>query len=457
MTSSSHQHAAALFVAAVVLAATVGGAVTTQGDPTPSPTPSPTASEYVTTPEAHGAIGDGKANDWAPIQAAVASCGTQPTGTPCRVVFAARYVSGPIVVNTSWTTLDVRGSLAMLPKKDYPQQPQTPFITNANGDESQCRTRYGGYRVCLQGLRVTGGGVVSSTSPWDWWTCGLLHLPNCWRPHLLVASAVDGVTVDNITFADSPNHNIEVDSCVGVRVSNFHTTEPHFSPNTDGINFYGGFDQSLTDSVISNGDDCVSVVPIGEGTDECARQPESLPCSGGNVVVSNVTCIGGHGISIGGVRHGSVRNVTFENMTATHEATSTQGTYSPGGVRIKSYPNSSGVVEDIHYHNIDMRGVYLPILVQGHYCPWPCTTPDGNTSTLFRDIEFTGIIGTGGQSHTVGQLSCSKLRPCGNITLSGIRLAGSSGGAPAAVIECANAPHVVFDAASSPGSCQAAR
>ena len=32
----------------------------------------------------------------------------------------------------------------------------------------------------------------------------------------------------------------------------------------DGINFYGGHDQMLSNSVITNGDDCVSVVPIGQ-------------------------------------------------------------------------------------------------------------------------------------------------------------------------------------------------
>ena len=39
----------------------------------------------VTTPESHGAVGDGKANDWAPVQAALAACVGHPS---CKVIFA---------------------------------------------------------------------------------------------------------------------------------------------------------------------------------------------------------------------------------------------------------------------------------------------------------------------------------------------------------------------------------
>ena len=105
--------------------------------------------------------------------------------------------------------------------------------------------------------------------------------------------------------------------CILCVYLSFTATEPNVSPNTDGINFYGGFDQLLEDSTISSGDDCVSVVPNGLDRQElCAVHPLLLECSGGNVVVRNTSCLGGHGISIGGVRHGSVSNVTFENMTA---------------------------------------------------------------------------------------------------------------------------------------------
>ena len=67
------------------------------------------------------------------------------------------------------------------------------------------------------------------------------------------------------------------------------------------MNFYGGEDQSIVDSVITNGDDCISVVPSGDpATALCVNHPEQ--CRGGSLLVHNVTCTGSHGLSIGRVR-----------------------------------------------------------------------------------------------------------------------------------------------------------
>ena len=138
---------------------------------------------------------------------------------------------------------------------------------------------------------------------------------------------------------NSANHFIKIVDCVTVRVDGLLLEAPHESPNTDGINFYGGFDQSFSDSHVSNGDDCVSIVTTGDTEGACVAQPDL--CQGGNVVVENILCEGGHGASIGSVRHGVVTNVSFTNLTLTREPTSTQTRYAGGGIRIKTYPNGS--------------------------------------------------------------------------------------------------------------------
>merc|ERR1712232_552606 len=202
----------------------------------------------------------------------------------------------------------------------------------------------------------------------------------------------------------------------------------------------------LKDSIISNGDDCVSVVPIGlDRLQWCVSNPETLACSGGHVIVRNVSCLGGHGISIGGIRHGSVTNVTFENMTATGGPT--QGEYSTGGVRVKSYPNSTGLVTNITYRDISLDNVYLPLQLLGHYCPWPCNTPDGNTSVQFSNITFDNVRGSGRQGHTVGVFSCSPLAPCKGINLVDVKLVGSKHGSAGKII-CKNVPSVSFERSS---------
>ena len=246
---------------------------------------------------------------------------------------------------------------------------------------------------------------------------------------------------------------MELVSCVSSRVRFVSMNAPFLSPNSDGLNFYGGFDSVFSDSVVTNGDDCVSVVPINEFADGCADAEEGdVRCGGGHARFRNLTCNGGHGLSIGGIRHGSVRNVTFENITATGgQKGSTQDEAAGGGCRIKSYPNSTGVVRDIIYRDITFIDVYLPMQLLGHYCPWPCNTPDGDSAALFRDITFENIRGRGKQRNTVVEFKCSEFNHCQNITMKDVHLTARD--KDSGDMTCENIDNLVVDEVSSPGKC----
>ena len=121
---------------------------------------------------------------------------------------------------------------------------------------------------------------------------------------------------------------------------------------------------------------------------------------GGNVVVRNVTCDGGHGISIGSIQHGYVSNVTVENVRFSG---------SDNGARIKTYPNHTGLVTGIIYRDIAMREVVNPILIDGAYCPmsqraYPC--PPGDAAVKIENIVFENITGSGAVGR-VGRFGCS--------------------------------------------------
>eukprot|EP00949_MAST-11_sp_MAST-11-sp1_P005194 g5194.t1 len=384
-----------------------------------------------TTPEEFGARGDGKVDDSIPIKRALDSCIGY---SRCDVRFANTYLSGPVIIQSSGVTLNVTGSLLMLRREDYPQgDPRAGFISNEGG---------------VSDIHITGPGLIGNEHlPLEWWAC---KLTGCWRPHLIVLNGVNGLHIDGqLHLKNSPNHNIEVVSCTAVRVKDIFIEAPHSSPNTDGINFYGGHDQSFINSVVSNGDDCVSVVPIGENTASCINgDPAQAACRGGNVVVNNVSCVGGHGIAIGGIRHGTVSNVTFSNMTATSGPGDTQGLYSPGGIRIKSYPNSTGSVYNVVYRDIVLDGVYTPISVLTHYCPWPCTTKDGSHACYFHDILFDNVRGTG-RNVQQGIFNCSSKVPCTNLTLRNVMLDTES---PRAKLTCNKNAGLVFEE-SSPNFC----
>jgi polygalacturonase len=413
------------------------------------------SSVFSSTPEEYGAIGDGKADDTNAIAKALDACSSQTL--PCDITFAKSYLSGPIVLARSAVTLSVTGALSMLPRRQYTEYCDGTgcpgsFISNSAAEPcTTVPTVAGDYPVCMSDVTITGGGVISAATPWGWWPCKYL---DCWRPHLIILDNVHRVAIHDITLKDSPNHFIELVECVASRVYGVTMNAPYISPNTDGINFYGGFDSVLRDTLIDNGDDCVSVVPINEFADYCVSPEETdIRCSGGHVVVSNVTCNGGHGLSIGGVRHGSVRNVTFEDITATGGQTgSTQDEAAGGGCRVKSYPNSTGVVRDIRYRNIRFDDVYLPIQLLGHYCPWPCNTPDGDSAVTFRDISFHNIQGSGKQRNTVVEFKCSEFAPCENITMEGVNLVARGG--VEGLMTCENVNDLSIDEESLPSKCQ---
>jgi len=98
-----------------------------------------------------------------------------------------------------------------------------------------------------------------------------------------------------------------------------------------------------------------------------------------------------------------------------------------------------------------MQGVYLPLQLLGHYCPFPCNTPDGPTSVQIENITFRNIRGTGRRA-TVGDLDCSPLAPCRNIRLEGVDLREEGKDQGEGTLVCKNADGVHF-LESTPSAC----
>ncbi|XP_061366240.1 polygalacturonase At1g48100, partial [Gastrolobium bilobum] len=153
-------------------------------------------------------------------------------------------------------------------------------------------------------------------------------------------------------------------------------------------------------SVISNGDDCVS---IGSGCHE--------------VDIKNTACRPGHGISIGSLgNHNSgacVRNIMVRDSIIK---------VSDNGARIKTWQGGSGSVSGVAFSNIDMVRVRNPIIIDQFYC----LTKDcinKTSAVLVSDILYTNIKGTYDKGAPLCVLfTCSNSVPCTNLTLSDIEL-----------------------------------
>jgi polygalacturonase len=376
------------------------------------------AAAAVFRPQAYGAKGDGKHNDTAAVLAAVAACEACAVAGQggCSLLFeGGSFLTGPIVLPSHSTiTVAAGATLMAAPMGQWRAAGWTAgALLSGRG---------------LTNVTLTGGGTIDGNGA-AWW--GVTHDDLHYRPGLMIVSGATDLFVEDILFLNSPNHNIEVSDSTHVRVRGLRVSAPHHSPNTDGINFAGGHDQSIEDSHISNGDDCVSIVCSGSQPAPPGAGGGMIP-SGGNVLVRNVTCDGGHGVSIGSIKHGYVSNVTVENVRFFG---------SDNGARIKTYPNHTGLVRDVVYRNIVMSKVINPILINGEYCPrsqkpYPC--PPGVVAVKIRGIVFENISGTGAVGR-IGDFSCSAVSPCSNITLRHINLTSATPLLGKARFECTHA------------------
>lgn len=395
-------------------------------------------SQMTLQPESFGAVGDGVADDTEALRRTLDGCIDKTTDV-CTVHLKRTYLTGPLRLNASGIDLIIDGTLRLLPRHLYPRSDVDratwgAFMTSAVGVEN---------------LTIRGTGVVDGQGS-GWWRGQLARFDHQWRPHLMVFSKAKDLRIGPLRLQDPPNHFIQCIDCNGFRVDGLEATASSTSPNTDGINFYGGNDQSIRNSVIRNGDDCISVVPSGDPSSyQCQARPET--CVGGNMLAENVTCDHGHGISIGSVRHGTVKNATFRNITLTGGIT--QGKYSTGGARIKSYPNGTGKVYDVLYEDIIMDGPKFPLQIQGRYCPGgPKTCPPGPTAVEVSNITFRRVRGHGG-ARMVADFDCDPEAPCSGIIMEDVHLQGPWWNPLPSYVRCASAAGSINNVDPSSASC----
>ncbi|OMO82216.1 Glycoside hydrolase, family 28 [Corchorus olitorius] len=251
------------------------------------------------------------------------------------------------------------------------------------------------YRV--NGMSLQGGGLIDGRGQ-KWW-----DLP-C-KPHKAIRFFMSSnLTVQGLKITDSPQFHFRFDGCQNVHVESLHITAPALSPNTDGIHIENTNNVGIYNSVISNGDDCIS---IGSGCFD--------------VDIKNLTCGPGHGISIGSLgNHNSracVTNVTVRDSVIK---------VSDNGVRIKTWQGGSGAVSGITFSNIHMESVRNPIIIDQFYCL--SKNCNNQTSAVYvSDITYESIKGTYDIRSPPMHFGCSDSVPCTNITLSDVELLPAQG------------------------------
>ncbi|KAL1539956.1 galacturonan 1,4-alpha-galacturonidase [Salvia divinorum] len=251
-------------------------------------------------------------------------------------------------------------------------------------------------------LTISGGGMLDGQGQEAW------KLNDCHKntacpklPINLSFNFINNSIIQDITTKDSKFFHVNCISSRNVTFQRFTVSAPGDSPNTDGIHIARGNHIKVIDSIIKTGDDCISM------GDELS-----------DVLIKNVHCGPGHGISIGSlgrnVQEKDIKGITVQGCTFT-------GTQN--GVRIKTWPSAPATltISDLHFKDLTMVNAGNPIVFDQKYCPWNQCDLSKPSLIKISDVEISNVRGTSATSDVVSFI-CSKAKPCDNIRIGYIDL-----------------------------------
>ncbi|GLT60262.1 hypothetical protein SLA2020_330340 [Shorea laevis] len=264
----------------------------------------------------------------------------------------------------------------------------------------------------LDNMTFTGTGTIEGNGQ-KWWElpCKPHRGPNgstlpgpCDSPAMIRFFVSTNLVVSGLRIQNSPQFHMKFDGCEGVLIDKLLISSAKLSPNTDGIHVENTKSVGIYNSMISNGDDCIS---IGPG---CV-----------DVDIEGVTCGPSHGISIGslGVHNSQacVSNITVRNAVIRE---------SDNGVRIKTWQGGSGSVSGISFENIQMENVRNCIIIDQYYCLSKACRNE--TSAVYvTDVQYKNIKGTYDVRTPPIHFACSDTVACTNITMSDVELLPEEG------------------------------
>lgn len=331
-------------------------------------------------------------NGMAFIRTWVAACRGQYKGPAKVVIPKGTFVTGPVVFQGPCTSssepiiVEVQGEVkATTDMSDYPTPEWFSF-------------------EMIDGLILTGGGVFNGQGEKIWNKNGCGDGADCPQaPSNIKVMKVKNALIEGITSLNSKYFHYHITDSSNVTMNNVQITAPGDSPNTDGAHISTSDNVHVINSVIGTGDDCVS---IGQGTSQ--------------IIVNNITCGPGHGISVGSLgkykNELPVKGITVSNCTMLNTT---------NGARIKTWagPNG-GEASGIIFDNIVLDHVKAPIVIDQHYGTKKTADKNSGKQSLYKisDVHFRNIRGTSSFNMAVS-LACSATNPCDGVELTNIDIA----------------------------------
>ncbi len=278
----------------------------------------------------YGAYGDGVSNNASAIQAAMKAAAAAGGGTvevPAAGTLST-YLSGPIfLTNNVNLQVDTGAMLQALPKASWPSA-TTALITATN----------------VHDVEISGSGTIDGQGS-GWWPDS-----GSTRPPLVQMAFTTRILIQNVNAQNPPFYHFRlIGGNTNITVQGITINTETNSPNTDGV------DLSAVNALVQN---CW----IQDGDDDICLKNDTGQYSA-NIVVSNCTFNGGHGVSVGSDTAGGFNGFIVNNCTWNNTIY---------GIRCKSDNATSGsgaggLVQNLGYYNLTMNHVEYPIIIYSYY------------------------------------------------------------------------------------------
>jgi len=195
------------------------------------------------------------------------------------------------------------------------------------------------------------------------------------RPQFLQTIHCRNVLVEGVTFLNGPMWTIHPVYCENVLVRNVSVQTT--GPNTDGLNPDSCRNVIVEGCSFSTGDDCIA---INSGMNEDGWRV-GRPCE--NIVIRNCHMSEGHGaVAIGSGMSGGVRNVYVSDCRFTG---------GDQGIRLKSMRGRGGIVENVHFENIQMAGLRQEAIVLNMFYGSSTAASRSDTAPAFRNVHIKNV------------------------------------------------------------------
>ncbi|GAB2219209.1 hypothetical protein Droror1_Dr00006840 [Drosera rotundifolia] len=351
-----------------------------------------------------GGVGDGKTDNTAAFERAVAAVGKcRKRGGAQLNVPAGRWLTAPFNL-TSYITLFLAEDAVILGIDDEKHWTLMPPLPSYGYGREHPGPRYGSliHGQNLKDVVITGHNGTIDGQGQTWWKKYRQKLLNHTRGPLVQIMWSSDIVISNITLRNSPFWTLHPYDCKNVTVRDVTILAPiSEAPNTDGIDPDSCEDVVIENCYISVGDDGIA---IKSGWDQygIAYARPSVNILIRNLVVRSMVSAG---ISIGSEMSGGVSNVTVENLLVWD---------SRRAVRIKTAPGRGGYVRHITYRNLTFDNVRVGIVIKTDYNEHPDEGYDPKALPTLQGFSFFSIHGQGVRVPV--RIHGSELIPIRNIT-----------------------------------------